>query len=238
MRTAEPDIGIENTQYDVMTLKTYVFGAIMVVLGVLGVYMMIIKPQAHPLLTIFLYSIPSNCAIVVFPHEPVLIWYGKTVNLWYLATFATLGTILAAFLDYKFFTPILNLRFTASRYKTKSFYKTAHKWFYKMPFAALMVAGFSPIPFFPFKFMVYASKYPYWKYLLAVALSRFPRYYLLALVGYTFQIPNWIIFSTFLAMILIVYCRKIIQRIKLLFSKIIELIKGKNNRQNKIWQQE
>jgi MoaA/NifB/PqqE/SkfB family radical SAM enzyme/membrane protein YqaA with SNARE-associated domain len=227
MKSPEPDINIENIQYDVMTPRTYIFGAIMVVLGILGVYMMIAKPEAHPLLTIFFYSIPSNCAIAVFPHEPVLIWYGKTVNLWQLATAATLGTILAAFLDYKFFTPILNLQFTASRYKTRPFYKTAYRWFYKMPFVALVVAGFSPIPFFPFKFMVYASKYPYWKYLTAVAISRFPRYYLLALVGYTFQIPNWIIFGSFLVMLGIVYYKKVIGWIKWPFVKIYQLISGK-----------
>jgi len=217
MESQKISSAIIGERYDKMTPVTYVFGAVMVLLGVVGVYMMIVKPQAYPLLTIFFYSIPSNCAIAVFPHEPVLIWYGKTVNLWYLATAATLGTILAGYLDYKFFSPLLNLQFTASRYRTKSFYQKAHRWFYKMPFISLVVAGFSPIPFFPFKFMVYASKYPYSKYLAAVAISRFPRYYLLALAGYTFQIPDWMIFGSFLVMLGIVYYKKIIGWLKLPF---------------------
>jgi membrane protein YqaA with SNARE-associated domain len=207
-------------QYEKMTPVTYIFGAIIVLLGIVGVYMMLIRPQAYPLTTIFFYSIPSNCAIAVFPHEPVLIWYGKTVNLWQLASAATLGTILAAYLDYKFFSPLLNLQFTASRYREKAFYQKAHKWFYKMPFISLVIAGFSPIPFFPFKFMVYASKYPYSKYLAAVAISRFPRYYLLALAGYAFQIPNWMIFGSFLVMLGIVYYKKIIDWLKMPFLMI------------------
>jgi len=221
----EPD----NIQYDIMTFKTYVFGAVMVLLGALGVYMMIAKPESYPLLTIFFYSIPSNCAIAIFPHEPVLIWYGKTVSLWPLTIAATLGTILAAYLDYKFFTPVMNLQFTASKYKHRPFYQKAHRWFYKMPFITLVAAGFSPIPFFPFKFMVYASKYPYWRYLLAVAFSRFPRYYLLALAGFTFQIPNWLIFGSFLVMLGIVYHKKIIGWVTWPFVKIYSLFNNEKN---------
>ena len=213
-------------KYDVMTPATYAFGAAIFLLGVVGVYMMTSKPQVSPLLTIFFYSIPSNCAIAVFPHEPVLVWYGKTVNLWQLATAATLGTILAGYIDYKFFSPLLNLQFTSSKYKNKPFYRKAHRWFYKFPFIALVAAGFSPIPFFPFKFMVYSSKYPYWRYLTAIAISRFPRYYLLALAGYSFNIPDWIIFGSFFVMLGIVYYKKIFDWIKKPIEIVIKLVKG------------
>ncbi len=221
--------GTEQPQYDKMTPRTYFFGALLLLLGAVGVYMMYTKPPVDPLLIIFLYSIPSNCAIVVFPHEPVLVWYGKTVPLIPLATVATLGTLLAAYIDYKFFSPLLNIQFTASRYKDKSFYQSARKWFYKMPFIALVVAGFSPIPFFPFKFMVYASKYPKWKYLAAIAISRFPRYYLLALIGATFKIPDWIIFGSFLVMLGLVYYKKIWGWVKWPVVKIYGVMNGKSS---------
>ncbi|MCP4632411.1 MAG: hypothetical protein GY855_05755 [candidate division Zixibacteria bacterium] len=218
-------MGVQSgNDYDVMTPKTYIFGAVMIVLGAVGVYMMMAKPDVNPLLTIFFYSIPSNCAIAIFPHEPVLVWYGKTVNLWHLATAATLGTLLAAYIDYKFFTPVLNLSYSR-KYKEHNIYKTAHKWFYKIPFISLVVAGFSPIPFYPFKFMVYASKYSFVKYLAAIAVGRFPRYYLLALAGFTFQIPDWIIFGTFAMMIILVYYKKIYDWIK---KPIVALFNNKN----------
>ena len=107
-------------QFDRMTPATWAFGVVIVLLGVLGVYMMSLRTNQYPLLTIFLYSIPSNCAIAIFPHEPVLILYGKTVNLWELSSIATLGTILAAYLDYKFFSPLLNLSYSA-KYKSTDF---------------------------------------------------------------------------------------------------------------------
>ncbi|MBN1433140.1 VTT domain-containing protein [Candidatus Fermentibacterales bacterium] len=196
--------------YESMKPSTWVFGGIMIVLGVFGVLLMLLKPQVHPLWTMFFYSIPSNCAISVFPHEPAMILYGKTVNAWQLSIAATLGTIVAAFLDYRFFSTILNIEVTASRYREKPFYRKARKWFYKAPFLSLIVAGASPIPFFPFKFLVYASRYPYWKFLLAVAIGRFPRYVLLALVGYTLDIPAWIIITGFALLVVSMYSKKML----------------------------
>jgi len=212
-----------------MTPATWAFGALIVLLGIAGVYMMSLRTGQYPLLTIFLYSIPSNCAIAIFPHEPVLILYGKTVNLWYLSLVATLGTILAAFLDYRFFSPLLNLSYSA-KYKSHRYYRKAYKWFYRIPFLSLVVAGFSPIPFYPFKFMVYASKYPLWRYLAAIAVGRFPRYLCLAALGYIFQIPNWIIFATFIGMFLLVYYKKIISLTKKGFLLLSRLVRGEKIR--------
>ena len=216
-------------QFDRMTPLTWAFGALIVLLGVLGVYMMAVHTRDYPLLTVFLYSIPSNCAIAVFPHEPVLVLYGKTVNLWHLTIVATLGTILAAYLDYRFFSPLLNLSYSA-KYKSHRYYQKAHKWFYRLPFLSLVVAGFSPIPFYPFKFMVYSSKYPLWRYLGAIAVGRFPRYLYLSALGYVFQIPNWIIFGSFICMFLMVYYKKIICWIKKGFVLLSQLARGEKIR--------
>jgi len=200
-----------------MAPKTYVFGAALFAIGAIGICMMIAKPDVHPLWIIFLYSIPSNSAISLFPHEPVLVWYGKFVNLWGLSVSATLGTILAGYLDYKFFTPVLNLSYSR-HYKSSRTYMKAHYWFSKYPFIAIAIAGFSPIPFFLVKFMAFSSKYPVGKYLSALALARFPRYYLLALTGYVFQIPDWAIFGSFAVMLLLIYHRKIFDLISRLYA--------------------
>lgn len=213
-------------RYDVMTYRTYVFGAAIVLFGGIGVYMMVTKPYMYPLLTIFFYSIPANCAISIVPHDPVMVWYGKTVNLWYLSIAATLGTLLACYIDYRFFTPVLNLRYSA-KYKSHYIYKKCHLWFYKLPFLSLTVAGFIPIiPFSPFKFMVYSSKYSLLKYLLAVMAGRFPRYCLLALVGYSFQVPNWLIAGSFLILLGMVNYRKIFGWTTRPFVALFRLLKS------------
>jgi membrane protein YqaA with SNARE-associated domain len=190
----------------------------MIALGVLGVWLWYQYKIEHPYLTIFFYSVPSNAGISLFPHEPLLVWYGKYIDLWMMALVATAGTVVAAFLDYMFFAPVLNLEYSA-KFKSTETYQKAHKWFYKFPFWSIVIAGFTPIPFYPFKFMVYASKYPLWHYLVAVVIGRLPRYYLLGKAGQFFQIPDWLIIGAFVAMFLIVYYSKIINWVRRKFRR-------------------
>jgi MoaA/NifB/PqqE/SkfB family radical SAM enzyme len=78
--------------------------------------------------------------------------------------------------------------------------------------------------------MVYASKYPLWKYLSAVAVGRFPRYLYLSALGYVFQIPNWIIFGSFIGMFLLAYHRKIISWTGKGFVLLSKLARGEKIR--------
>jgi MoaA/NifB/PqqE/SkfB family radical SAM enzyme/membrane protein YqaA with SNARE-associated domain len=201
MRNAGP-------RHDSITPATYVFGALMILLGALGLYMMAAWSEVFPLLTVFFYSVPANVAIALFPHEPVLIWYGKTQNLWQLSSAATLGTLLAGYLDYRVFRPVLN-HSLSQKYKSSRSYIRAQSWFSRLPFAALTAAGFLPLPFYPFKFLAFASRYPLSKYLAAVAVGRFPRYFLLGLAGYALKIPNWILIASFAATLLLIYRKKV-----------------------------
>ena len=76
--------------------------------------------------------------------------------------------------------------------------------FRRYPFGAIVLAGFTPVPFFPVRFLVVITGYPVWKYLLGVLLSRAPRFYLLALFGGFFEISNLLLAGLFLAMLLLV----------------------------------
>ena len=57
-------------------------------------------------------------------------------------------------------------------------------------FVCLVFTGFTPIPFEPFRFAAILARYNLLLYLLAVLVGRFPRYYLIALIGDQFRIPT------------------------------------------------
>jgi len=170
-------------------------GGLMVVIGVVTSVLILRGFKSNSYIYLGFYSIPANTAISLFPHEPVLIYFGKVGNLWLTALWASAGTLVAGIMDYLVFVPVLN-HASLQGYKKKRFYQKAIQFFLRWPFLTILVAGFTPIPFFPFKFLVFSVGYPLWKYITALLVARFPRYYLYALLGATFPIPNWVLIAS------------------------------------------
>jgi membrane protein YqaA with SNARE-associated domain len=185
----------DNPTYARVGPLAWTLGVCMIVIGVVTSVLMFRDFQSDSYLYLAFYSIPANTAITMFPHEPVLIYFGKVGELLPTAAWATVGTFVAGVMDHKVFVPVLNLQSIQS-YKERPFYRKAIGYFRRWPFATLLVAGFTPIPFFPFKFLCFSVGYPMWKYVTALLVARFPRYYLYALLGATFPIPNWILIAS------------------------------------------
>jgi membrane protein YqaA with SNARE-associated domain len=190
------------TEYETLDRKVWILGGLMLALAVVALILMLRDFSSESYLYLVFYAIPANSAVSVFPHEPVVIWYGSQGSIWWTATAASLGTLIAGYLDHSVFTPVMNLK-RLTGYKEKVWYQKAARLFMKYPFAVLAVAGFTPIPFFPFKFLSFSVNYPLQRYLFALLTGRFPRYILLAFVGSFFQIPNWALLAFFGAVILI-----------------------------------
>jgi membrane protein YqaA with SNARE-associated domain len=183
-------------EYDALEPRVWVMGGIMLVLALAALIMMLQDFSTSSYLYLAFYAVPANSAISVFPHEPVVIWYGSVGSIWWTATAASAGTLVAGFLDHSVFVPVMNLK-GLTAYKEKAWYQKAARLFMKYPFAVIVVAGFTPIPFFPFKFLSFSLHYPLARYLTALLMGRFPRYVLLAWIGHVIQIPTWLLIAVF-----------------------------------------
>lgn len=195
MPESDPAIRHE-AEYDRLDPKVWVMGGIMLALAVVALLLMLRDFSTSSYLYLAFYAVPANSAISVFPHEPVVIWYGTVGSIWWTAVAASAGTMVAGFLDHSVFVPVMNLK-GLTGYKEKAWYQKAARLFMKYPFAVIVVTGFTPIPFFPFKFLSFSVRYPLWKYLTALLLGRFPRYALLAWIGYVIDIPTWLLVAIF-----------------------------------------
>lgn len=193
---------IQLPEYETLDRKVWVLGGVMVALAIAALILMLRDFTSQSYLYLAFYAVPANSAVSVFPHEPVVIWYGSQGSIWWTAVAASLGTLVAGYLDHSVFTPVMNLK-GLTGYKEKGWYQRAARLFGKYPFATLLIAGFSPVPFFPFKFLSFSVRYPLHRYLAALVTGRFPRYVLLALLGNFFQIPGWVLFAFFGTVILI-----------------------------------
>jgi membrane protein YqaA with SNARE-associated domain len=153
---------------------------------------------------LFLYSFPAEFLIAVVPHEPVVLYYGKFISPLTVALVAVAGTVLTEALNYSVFGYISDLKIT-DRFQRSRWVRRLIELFNRAPFAALWIAGFTPVPFYPFRFLVVMARYPLWKYLAAVLLSRTPRFYILAKMGEVIKIPDLWLLVIFMAMLLIIY---------------------------------
>lgn len=138
---------------------------------------------------LFFYSFPSEFLISIVPHEPALLYFSKFYSPLTIAGVAAAGTILAEMLNYSVFKYVADLSVFQKIHHKKTVTKII-AYFRKAPFIALWIAGFTPVPFYPFRFLVVIARYPLWRYILAVALSRTPRFVLLALVGHTIKFSD------------------------------------------------
>lgn len=183
-------------EYDRLEPRVWVMGGIMLALALVALVLMLQDFSTSSYLYLAFYAIPANSAISVFPHEPVVIWYGSQGSILWTAVAASVGTLIAGFLDHSVFVPVMNLK-GLTGYKEKAWYQKAAGLFMRYPFAVIVVTGFTPIPFFPFKFLSFSLHYPLWKYLSALLIGRFPRYMLLAWIGYVIHIPGWLLVAIF-----------------------------------------
>jgi len=178
--------------------------------------------KSKSLWVLFFYSFPSEFLIAIVPHEPVLLYFGKFYTPLTIAFVAVAGTMLTEVLNYSVF------RFVTD---SKLFEKIQHKkavnkiitLFHRAPFIALCIAGFTPVPFYPFRFLVVIAKYPLMKYILAVFLSRTPRFFILAWFGNTVKIPDSLLISLFVVLI-----------ISINIPLIRTLLKNRKQKQNRL----
>jgi len=153
---------------------------------------------------LFFYNFPSQFLLAIVPHEPVLFYFSKYYHPLTVSVVSVIGTTITEYFNYSIFSYFVEFQ-SIQKAKKWEFLQKILSLFNKAPFLSLAIAAVSPIPFYPFRFLVVLTKYPLYKYLLAVFIFRFIRYYILALVGYTFHIPDSLLIIIFIVILVIIY---------------------------------
>ena len=160
-------------------------------------------PDIRPAVGYFLYAIPAHLLISVFANEPALLAAAKTTPPVWVAIAGTSGCIVAAILDYALIGWFVNHRLIKTELDDSRGYHLAQRFFSRAPFVLIVVSALVPMPFYPAKILAIARGYPLTRFLLAVILGRFPRFYLFALGGQKVQAPGGALISAGVALGLI-----------------------------------
>ena len=161
----------------------------------------LLKKNEYDLIALFLYNISAN-SFIPFPHEPVIIYYGKLFSPLTISILCGLATCISALIDIFVLGTFLNHERVLDFKANNKIYKIVEHYFNQTPFLTMAFAAFLPVPFYPFRVLGIASGYSKWKYVLSIFMGRVPRYYVLAWVGNNFFIETrYLIFLFFILII-------------------------------------
>lgn len=154
--------------------------------------------------TLILLLLYTSVAFTFFPLPTawIMLWAAREADPLLVALAGAVGTCIANLHDYYIINYLSGLR-RARRFRETAFYRRAVGWFNKAPFITLAAASFFPIPIDVVRALAVSTGYPRPLYVMSTFAGRFPRYLLLAYLGYELRLSNRMIFVVFLFSVLI-----------------------------------
>lgn len=187
--------------------KRQLFALLIAIFVIIELVVVLLLPAYHGLAWFFFYTAISNFCIPWLPHEPAVLLYGTLFSPWLVALSGGIATCLMELFNYQLLQWIMKLK-PLKAMKERQTYQKLESYFKKAPFFSLVFAGFTPVPFAPFRVFAVTSSYSLSLYILAVFVGRTPRYYILALTGKMINLPFWsyvIIFAIFIGIALSIH---------------------------------
>ncbi|HSD85856.1 MAG TPA: VTT domain-containing protein [Kofleriaceae bacterium] len=169
----------------------------------LGALTLVFAPDMAGVFLLGAYCIPSN-SIIPIPHEPGVLFFAKYYDPIWIATAATIGSLIASFADYAMVGAAIRHPFFRGTRESKLFRWTLRamkRW----PFAIIVLFSFTPLPISVVRILAPAADYPIGRYALAQIVGRFPRFLILAWIGHVLMIPTWVVLALLGVLLLSLY---------------------------------
>jgi ribonucleoside-triphosphate reductase len=148
-------------------------------------------PALRPALLFLFYSVPAN-SLIPIPHEPGVLYFSLLVAPLPLAAAGAVGAFLAAYFDRWLLGWVVKSRAGNALKRSRS-WQLMTRMLLKAPFATVaLVAATSVPPVQAIRLLAASAGYPTRRYALAMAVGRFPRFYLIALLGRALSLPGWL----------------------------------------------
>ena len=163
----------------------------LVAYALIGAVVVAFVPDLAGVFLLGAYCIPANSVIPV-PHEPAILYFAQFYDPFWCALAGTVGSLIACYADYALVGAAMRSRALA-RTRSSRLFQWSTKWMRRYPFAITVLFSFLPLPISIVRILAPAVDYNVRRYMIAQIVGRFPRFYLLALIGHAFRIPGWIL---------------------------------------------
>ena len=149
----------------------------------------VLLPNARLLIAFFLYTATLNSGLIPFPTMTATIYLGKNYSPLLVAAVGTSGSAVASIIVYYLLTE-LSKKERMRRIENSGIIRSWKTLARKFPFLSLVVFNAIPLPLDASRFLAISNRYSIARYVMAISLGRFVRYFLLATLGEAFRISN------------------------------------------------
>jgi len=149
----------------------------------------VLLPGARLMIAFFLYTATLNSGLIPFPTMTAVIFLGRSYSPLLVAAVGTSGSAVASIIIYYLLIG-LSKKERMRKIENSRLIRSWRAMSRKCPFLSLVVFNAIPLPIEPSRFLAIFNRYSITKYVMAISLGRFIRYFLLAALGETFQISN------------------------------------------------
>ena len=164
-----------------------IWPAIDLLLVLVALYVLL--PSTRLLIIFFVYTATLNNGLIPFPTMTAAIFLGKSHSPFLVAVVGMLGSAISSAIIYYLLTELSNNRHI-HRIENSSYISNLKALADKSPFLSLVVFNAVPLPIEPSRFLAILNRYSVIKYITAISLGRFVRFFLLAELGEKFRISN------------------------------------------------
>jgi len=155
------------------------------IVALLAIPLTLLVPRAGGLVGFGIVTVWVNGPISPFlpsTYEPMLMLVGRVYPPLMVAVVGTAGTLYVEYLNYQLFKRVLQIS-SLERMRKGQTVTWVLKWFNKAPFLTVWVSSWSPIPYWPVRFISPLAGFDVRRHLFATFLGRFPRLWFFAALG-------------------------------------------------------
>jgi uncharacterized membrane protein YdjX (TVP38/TMEM64 family) len=132
--------------------------------------------------------------------EPVLLAYGRIHPPLVVALVGTAASLVVEAINYVSYGYLLRGRYLL---RVREVSAGLTRMFGRRPFLACLLVASTPVPDWSARMLGALARYPLRRYLLALALGRVPKFWLIATVGQALRISWWIVLALVLGSLLV-----------------------------------